>query len=149
MYCRAHTAWFEMMRLRAGEHPASNAETKDHPEKRSRKTKSYGGLCDPTFLGFLRWLFLLNKLGRLLWSFNVLPITGHLCYGLNSSWVKEIQDTSVKSLKHILFYKCIFRAAQCDAIKLQLSCKINDLPLNPMDCICTSSNEWYIKIFTP
>lgn len=106
MYCWGDMGCLEVwqeeaeprMSLRAGEYPAPNKETKEGNR-----------VCDPTFLGFLRWLFLLNELGRLLWNFNLLPITSQLCYGLNTSWVKDMKENHYKNkFKNKSFFPSFF-----------------------------------------
>ncbi len=68
----------ELTSLRAGQYSTPNKDTKGW--------KKDGGVCAPTFLDFLRWLFLLDELGCLLWKFQLLPVTSHLCNGLNTSY---------------------------------------------------------------
>lgn len=105
MYCWGDMGCLEVwqeeaeprMSLRAGEYPAPNKETKEGNR-----------VCDPTFLGFLRWLFLLDELGCLLWNFNLLPITSQLCYGLNTSWVKDMKENHYKNKFNKSFFPSFF-----------------------------------------
>lgn len=83
---------------------SSNFRHKEGKEKRwqvSRKKKgskmrSDGGVWAPTFLDFLRRLFLLDELGRFLWKFQLLPVAGHFSNGLNTPWVTGRGNTSAK-----------------------------------------------------
>lgn len=64
--------------------PGGEKRSQSSKKNKSTKTRSNGKVGVPTFLDFLRWLFLLDELGRL-WKFQLLTVTSHLCNGLNAS----------------------------------------------------------------